>query len=150
MKSIFAQFDDYQDAEQAVDALVEEGFDEASMNVIVREQLAKRRLDVNLHKVDVMKSDEVGSDTARGLTRLRPERAVTTIAATARTASSPTSPATSTAVRPLRTTGSAAPPAVSAGSEPVATRPSSVTPASAVMVSRSNTRSTANEAKPVG
>ena len=70
MKSIFAQFDNYEDAQKAVDALVEEGFDEASMNAIVREQMAKRRLDVNLHEVDVMKSDAVGADTARGLTRL--------------------------------------------------------------------------------
>ena len=70
MKSIFASFASYEDAEQGVGALVEAGFDDESMNVIVREQMAKRRLDVNLHEVDVKKSDDVGDVAVQGLTQL--------------------------------------------------------------------------------
>lgn len=70
MKSIFALYDNYADADQAVNALLEEGFDEDQMNVLVREQIAKKNLDVGLHRVDVQKSDEVGRQTVRGLPAL--------------------------------------------------------------------------------
>lgn len=69
-KTIFALFDDYADAEAALDNLLEHDFTEDEMNVLVREQLAKERMDVNLHAVDVKKSGEVGDVTVRGLPRL--------------------------------------------------------------------------------
>lgn len=69
-KTIFALFDDYADAEAALDNLVEHDFSEEEMNVLVREQLAKERMDVGQHRADVKKSDEVGDITLRGLPRL--------------------------------------------------------------------------------
>lgn len=69
-KTIFALFDNYADAEAALDNLLEHNFTEDDMNVLVREQLAKERMDVDLHEVDVEKSDEVGDVTVRGLPQL--------------------------------------------------------------------------------
>ena len=69
-KSIFALFDDYGDAETAIAGLIEHDFSEEEMNVLVREQLAKERREVNLHEVDVKKTDDVGEVAVRGLPRL--------------------------------------------------------------------------------
>ena len=70
METIFAFFDDYDTAREAVDALLEQGFEETEMNVLALESTAKENMDVDLHEVDVQKSDEVGSMTARGLIQL--------------------------------------------------------------------------------
>jgi hypothetical protein len=70
MKTIFALFQNYADADEAVDALLEEGFDEEQMNVVIREDTAKENLDLNLHQADVMKTDEVGEQTIHGLQQL--------------------------------------------------------------------------------
>ena len=69
-KTIFALFDSYSDAKAALDSLVEHDFSEDEMNVLVREQLAKEQMEVDLHEVDIQKSDEVGEVTIRGLPRL--------------------------------------------------------------------------------
>lgn len=70
MKTIFSLFEDYTNAEEAVDALLEEGLDIESLNVIVREEVAKENLDVDLRLVNVQKTDAVGQQTVRGLTQL--------------------------------------------------------------------------------
>ena len=75
MKSIFALFEDFDNAQQAVQALLENGFEEEEMNVIVRAQIGKDWLRDNLehadlHRVDVRKSAEVGHKSARGLVDL--------------------------------------------------------------------------------
>ena len=69
-KSIFALFESDADAEAAVRTVVEDDFSEEEINVLVREQLAKERLEVDLHEVDVKKSAEVGDVAERGLPRL--------------------------------------------------------------------------------
>jgi hypothetical protein len=66
MKSIFALFDPYQDIKDAVDELIAEGFDEEEMNVIVDEEVAKGDLDVDLQRVDVQATGELGEE-ATGL-----------------------------------------------------------------------------------
>lgn len=70
MKTIFALFQSYANAEEAVNELLEEGFGEEQMNVIVREDTAKENLDLNLHQADVMKTDEVGEQTIHGMQHL--------------------------------------------------------------------------------
>lgn len=70
MKTIFALFQSYADAEEAVNGLLEENFDEEQMNVIVREDTAKENLNIDLHAADVRKTDEVGEQTIHGLQQL--------------------------------------------------------------------------------
>lgn len=70
MKTIFGLFETFDSAKEGIDALLEEALDEEQMNVVVREDVAKENLDVNLHAVDVRKSDEVGEQTVRGLAHL--------------------------------------------------------------------------------
>jgi hypothetical protein len=66
MQSVFSLFEVYEDCEEAVDDLVEQGFDEEEINVIVDEEVAKTHLDVDLDRVDVKATDELGEE-ARGL-----------------------------------------------------------------------------------
>lgn len=63
MKSIFALFTTYEDIRETVDELIAAGFDEGEMNVIVDEEVAKGHLDVNLQRVDVKATDELGQET---------------------------------------------------------------------------------------
>jgi hypothetical protein len=70
MKSIFALFKDYQDAEAAAADLLEKGFEEDEMNVIVHEQNAKNHMDVNLEKVKVDATNKVGEQNVHGLVRI--------------------------------------------------------------------------------
>ncbi|MDX1663304.1 MAG: hypothetical protein R3272_05890 [Candidatus Promineifilaceae bacterium] len=75
MKSIFALFEDFDNAQQAVQALLQDGFEEEHMNVIVRAGVGKDWLRDNLehadlHRVDIRKSEEVGHKSARGLVAL--------------------------------------------------------------------------------
>jgi len=67
MKTIFGMFEGYEDARAAVDELLEKGFDQGEMNVIVDEELAKQNLEVNLETIDVKASDELGERAAEGL-----------------------------------------------------------------------------------
>ena len=66
MKSVFALFMDYEDCRNAVDELLQAGFDEEEMNAMVDEKHAKERMEVNLERLDVQATDAVG-DRARGL-----------------------------------------------------------------------------------
>ncbi|HSM54962.1 MAG TPA: hypothetical protein VK879_02305 [Candidatus Sulfomarinibacteraceae bacterium] len=70
MKTIFGLFDTFGGAKEGIEALLEEALDEEQMNVIVREDVAKENLDVNLQAVDVKKTAEVGEQTVRGLAHL--------------------------------------------------------------------------------
>lgn len=66
MKSVFSLFENYEDCKAAVDDLLQEGFDEEEMNVIVDEELAKTHMDVNLEHVVIKATDEIGEE-ATGL-----------------------------------------------------------------------------------
>jgi len=66
MRTVFSLFDAYEDCETAVDELLDEGFKEDEMNVIVDEEVAKTNLDVKLDRVDVKATEELGEE-ARGL-----------------------------------------------------------------------------------
>jgi hypothetical protein len=67
MKTTFGLFSAYSDAEQAVEALLDLGWDEEDVNVIVQEQIAKNYLDVNLGQINVTATDEVSEKKVRGL-----------------------------------------------------------------------------------
>jgi hypothetical protein len=67
VKTIFGLFVNFEDAEQAVDSLLEDDFVEEEMNVIVQEMVAKEELDVSLEKANVAVTEEVGEKTAHGL-----------------------------------------------------------------------------------
>ncbi len=64
MKSIFALFGAYEDVRDTVDELIEEGFEQEEMNVIVDEEVAKGDLEVNLQRVDVKATDQLGEEVA--------------------------------------------------------------------------------------
>lgn len=70
METIFALFDNYDGAREAVDALLDEGFEEAEMNAVAMEATVKESIDVDLKEVNVQKTDEVGQQTVHGLTQL--------------------------------------------------------------------------------
>ncbi|NLG51167.1 MAG: hypothetical protein GX552_13750, partial [Chloroflexi bacterium] len=67
MKTIFGLFATYDDAEATTQALLDRGFSEDEMNAIVLEDVAKNEMDVNLEKITVEVSDELGQKRARGL-----------------------------------------------------------------------------------
>lgn len=67
MKTIFGLFRTYDDAEATTRMLLDKGFSEDEMNAIVLEDVAKNEMDVNLEKITVQVSDEIGQRTARGL-----------------------------------------------------------------------------------
>lgn len=70
MRTLFTLFDSYEEAKEAIQSLLEANFDEKAMNVIVREEIAKKKMEVNLHAVDVKKSDEVDGVTVEGMAQL--------------------------------------------------------------------------------
>lgn len=61
VKPVFSLFLDYEDCEVAFDSMIHQGFDEADMNVIVKEEVAKTQFDVDLSRVDVKATDELGA-----------------------------------------------------------------------------------------
>ena len=67
MKTIFAMFDNYEDASAAVNRLLEGNVDEEEINAIAQAQVAKDRIDANLETVAVDVTDEVGRQTVYGL-----------------------------------------------------------------------------------
>jgi len=67
MKTIFAMFDNYDDARTAVNRLLEGNVDEEEINAIAQAQVAKDRIDANLETVAVDVTDEVGRQTVYGL-----------------------------------------------------------------------------------
>ena len=60
MKSVFSLFESYENCEEAVDELLAEGFDEEELNVIVDQEVAKSHLDVDLERIDVEATEELG------------------------------------------------------------------------------------------
>lgn len=70
MKTIFALFDGYGGAREAVDALLANGFDEEEMNALAMESTVKENMDVDLKEVNVQKTDKVGEKTVHGLAQL--------------------------------------------------------------------------------
>lgn len=70
MRSIFALFDTYDDAEAAVRGLLERDFTEDQMNLLIQEQVAKNNLDADLGAVNVRKTNGVGTQSVQGLDAL--------------------------------------------------------------------------------
>jgi hypothetical protein len=70
MKVIFALFDNYDDAAEAVDTLLQKGFNENEMNAVVLAEVAKGAMNLNLKTVAVEISNEVGERRVYGLERL--------------------------------------------------------------------------------
>lgn len=70
MKTIFALFDSYAGAREAVDALLGNDFNEEEMNALAMESTVKENIDVDLKEVNVQKTDEVGEQTVHGLAQL--------------------------------------------------------------------------------
>ena len=66
MKSVFSLFEKYQDCEAAVDDLLEADFAQDEFNLIVKAEVARTHLDVDLDVVDVKATDQVGQES-RGL-----------------------------------------------------------------------------------
>ncbi len=70
MKTIFALFDDYADAHEAVEALLGQAFEEKEMNAVALEETAKQNMDtlgIDLKRVNVEKTEKLGMKTVRGL-----------------------------------------------------------------------------------
>lgn len=67
MKTIFGLFGAYPDAQAAVNALLDEDFDEGEMNLIVQTEIAKDNMDVDLNRVKVEATAEIGRKTVTGL-----------------------------------------------------------------------------------
>ncbi len=70
MKTVFALFKDYQDAEEAIGRLLERGFDQEDMNVIAQESTVDNFIDANQRTANVNKTGEVGQQTLFGLDQL--------------------------------------------------------------------------------
>jgi hypothetical protein len=67
MKSIFGMFERYEDARATIDTLLDQGFEQDAVNVIVLEEIADDLMQVNQSQIDVKVTDEVGEKTAQGL-----------------------------------------------------------------------------------
>ena len=70
MRTIFALFDNFQNARVAVRKLLAKGTDRSAFNVIILEQVARDEMDINFHTVDVDITSDVGTVTEFGLDRL--------------------------------------------------------------------------------
>ena len=70
MRTIFALFDNLENARAAVRELLAKGTDREAFNAILLEQVARDELDVNFRTVDVDVTDKVGAVTEFGLDRL--------------------------------------------------------------------------------
>jgi len=67
METLFALFEEYEDAREALDELIDRGFPEGEMNVVVQEEIAKNYMEVSLEEVEVKATKEVGEKEIRGL-----------------------------------------------------------------------------------
>ncbi len=70
MKTVFSLFKDYQNAEEAVDRLLERGFDQEDMNVIMQEETADNEMDINQRTADVHKTAALGEQILFGLDKI--------------------------------------------------------------------------------
>ena len=66
MQSVFSLFENYEDSANVVDALLEAGFDQDEMNVLVDAKLARSAMDANLERIAIKATDEVG-EASQGL-----------------------------------------------------------------------------------
>jgi hypothetical protein len=67
MKTIFGLFERYGDAKRITSELLDLGFDEKDINVLVRDDVAKGDMQVDLEKVRTQATQEIGEKTVRGL-----------------------------------------------------------------------------------
>jgi len=67
MKVIYALFGRYADARGAVKELLDQGYNDDEMNVIVQADIAHEHMDLDFSSVGVEVTDEVGTRTSRGL-----------------------------------------------------------------------------------
>ncbi len=70
MKTIFALLDTYEEAKEAVNALMQGGIQVEEMNALVQTQIAKSAMDINLAQAGVAVTDAVGEQRLEGLDRL--------------------------------------------------------------------------------
>jgi hypothetical protein len=70
VKTVFTLFEEFENAYEAVDRLQDEDFDSGQMNVIVLENIAKDAMEVDLEKVKVEKTGQVGEKSVTGLDEL--------------------------------------------------------------------------------
>lgn len=70
MKTVFALFEEFENAYKAVDRLREKDFDSGKMNVIVLKDIAKDAMEVDLERVKVKKTAQVGEKSVAGLDAL--------------------------------------------------------------------------------
>jgi hypothetical protein len=66
MKVIYALFERYADARDAVNELLDQGYDQDEMNAIVQAHIAQEHIDLDLGSVGVQVTDAVGNKTVRG------------------------------------------------------------------------------------
>ena len=67
MKTIFGLFENFEDAGRAINQLMEQHFDLWKMNIIVSQLVAKNSMDVDLNRVKVGKTDNIGEHYAHGI-----------------------------------------------------------------------------------
>ncbi len=70
MRTVFALFEGYAEAREAVEELRSQGFDMDAMNAIIYAEVARSAMGVNLRTADVRASEERGERTLHGLDRL--------------------------------------------------------------------------------
>ena len=64
MQSVFALFADYENGKVAVEDLLEAGFEQEEMNAILDAEVAKTHVEIDLDRVDIVKSDELDGTRA--------------------------------------------------------------------------------------
>ena len=67
MRTIFALYDTYDKAKQAVDQLLNKDIDKDNINVIVQKRAVEGVWDVNERTIDVQVTDELGRKKVKGL-----------------------------------------------------------------------------------
>ncbi|MGD0230918.1 MAG: hypothetical protein ABSC19_11240 [Syntrophorhabdales bacterium] len=70
MRTIFALFEGYSEAREAVEELIDRHFDEGEMNVVVQELTGRGGMDINSRTMNVDKTASPGTGVMRGLDRL--------------------------------------------------------------------------------
>lgn len=70
MKTVFALFGRYMPASDAVDALLDNGFQAAEVNAVVGANAAKTNMEVNERQANVAVTAEVGAQELHGLDKL--------------------------------------------------------------------------------
>jgi hypothetical protein len=80
MKTLFAVLESYQEAKQAVDRLIEAGYSEEQMNIIVEPDAARQMMaELDFERIKAEKSGALTENPIRGLDRLLTGRVPTNI-----------------------------------------------------------------------